>query len=540
MSFECLPLEILQAILDFLTFEELLGHSLVCRRWSQAAASLVSRRSWLVVHAQRARTIGVLQESQRNYTNVLIHQLNQGEPLESVLDVCSGKIRLRRLKIDRAPVDTLYWFSQLYTSWLEHLEEVHISLDHRYLKQDTCSGKSYNIALPKLKALNWSENHLRRGNRTVTIKGPRLRKVSVNDSFGSKLNLILPDCDTLDTVECTLYRKNFSDIFKCSFTHLNTLILRIYNTVQSVEFLTHLKSLKRFSLSLEYEKELLPTLFVDTVDTICEYKRLEALQLHVMNNESTLCCVSLSQLAESLARLKKLELNNVCLKSTNKILDFQQLSLIKLTNIVFKNGSDFLVLDYPKLQNISVSVSLLPKLVIQANKSNDTLFVNLDATSFAKAVDLYLVQFLQRTDHIRRLVLFKTDCYDTCTDGNVPHATTLGVESLSLVNLNTSLECVESVGKCSRLKHLYLSKCSLSIPKDSDRTLLLDQLDTLSLQWVQLDDRTRKLFPIVGHPDQQIIGEEVYSTLTVFNTVLRSTADFDPLGSIDLFPRSGV
>lgn len=452
MSFDSLPLEIVQLIFDWLPFRDLLSASLVCRSWYYASENPLTRRSWLAIHLDRTNDLTELAWNRRSHSNVLLTMVHSWEQLKPTMDICSEKVKLRRLSISRAWIDYVCQLFQLYADWLDRVEEVHISLDHRFFRNDTCSGKTYVIRLPTARCLHWSEIHIRRGNRTITVNGPRLKRVSISDSFASKLILILPDCDALESLECTLYRKNFTELYRASFEHLTTLILRIYYTVQNVKFLYYLPRLKWLTLLIEFEKELLEKLFVDTMDSITGCKLLEGLQLVLMGDTAP-CSVDLNRLAESLPHLEQLELNNVYLSPGWKPSAFQRLTLLKLVNVDLREETTILAMHYPALRTISINAKLLSRISLQAGPRNKQLFVNVESLNLTEALDSYLNPFLKQfSNRIRELILFKPDCYDTVVDSSCPLSGLHNVERLHLINMAISLESLKIIAESNHLK----------------------------------------------------------------------------------------
>ncbi|XP_019551334.2 uncharacterized protein LOC109421290 [Aedes albopictus] len=506
MSFDSLPLEIVQFIFDHLSFQDLLSASLVCRRWYSATEKSINGKSWLAVHLDRHNDLTELAWNRRRHDSVLVTMLHSWEQLKPAMDVCSEKIRLRRLSFSRSWIDYVCQFLQLYADWVDGLEEIHISLDHRFLRNDSCSGRSYVIRLPTARRLYWSEIHIRRGNRNITVHGPRLKTVSISDSFASKLNLILPDCDALESLECTLYRKSFTELYKASYENLTTLILRIYYTVQDVKFLDFLPKLKWLTLLIEFEKDLLETLFPETTKAICRCTHLKGLQFIPMGDVAS-SGIDLTRLSESLPDLQQLELSNMYLISTKKAPTFQNLTILKLVNVNLQQTDDIQEINYPSLRTVSLDVMLLPRISLLTSPKKVELFINVDSLNLAEAVELCLTPFLKQFHpSIRDLTLFKPDCCDTIVDFSCLQTGLEQVARLRLVNLAISLKSLALIGNSSGLRHLTLSKCLIGVRGTTDQVILLEQLDTFELQQVQLDDPKQMQFPLARNARENLMG----------------------------------
>ncbi|EAT40273.1 AAEL007975-PA [Aedes aegypti] len=516
MSFDNLPLEIVQLIFDYLSFQDVLSASLVCQRWYNATEKAINSKGWLAIHFDRHNDLTELAWSRRKHDSVLLTTIHSWDQLKPTMDVCSEKITLRRLSINRSWIDYVCQFFQLYADWVDRLEEIHISLDHRFLRNDTCSGRSYVIQLPTAKRLHWSEIHIRRGNRTITIHGPRLRNVSISDSFASKLNLILSNCDALESLECTLYRKNFTELYKASYENMTTLILRIYYTVQDVKFLDYLPKLKWLTLLIEFEKDLLETLFAETTNAICRCTHLEGLQFIPMGDIAP-ASVDLVRLSESLPRLQQLELSNMYLSSTRMASIFQRLTILKLVNVNLKHENDILEISYPSLHTLSLDVLLLPRLSLHTSPKKVELFINVDSLSIADTVELYLNPFLKQFyPSIQDMTLFKPDCCDTVVDSSCPQNGLERVTQLHLINMAISMKSLILIGNSKNLRHLTLSKCLIGV-RGTDEWMLLEHLDAFELRQVQLDDRKQMRFPLARTSQEKLTGQLKCGSI-VFNT----------------------
>ncbi|XP_055600844.1 uncharacterized protein LOC129749789 [Uranotaenia lowii] len=524
MSFDSLPIEMMLAIFEWLNLNELYEISVVNHHWYRVAGILIARRCWFVVSSVQQKNLETLMVSERHHRSILIQQLNSAgwEQIEPVLSICSGRLAVRQMMVCRTMADSLKQLFQKFGSWLADLEELHVSFDHRFLRNDGWSGWSHTICLPKVQQLYWSENHLRRGNRTISIDAPVLKRLVVNDSFGSKLNLILMRSDKMETLECTLYRKNFGDMFQQALNNLTCLILRIYNTIQDVGFLRSLGNLTWLNLALEYDKELLPLLFNQTIEIICKYKTLEGLQIHMMENEGALCSVSLAQLGQSLPNLVQLELNNICLKVSSRPTNiFQNLALLKLTEVVLRNEQP-LYLNYPNLEIISLSLLLLPSIVLQDGRTPQKLFVNLDAFRIEESIVLYLLPFLNRSPKVRDVTLYKTDQHDNLPSNfGLPQPMPLAVDRLHLINLELTVYCIQKLAESETLRHLILTRCVVRIRYEIWESVMpLHRLKTLQLRSVQLDDSGRMEFPFTCRSKVPIIGRKGSTTGYVFNTAI--------------------
>ncbi|XP_062552690.1 uncharacterized protein LOC134217876 [Armigeres subalbatus] len=534
MSFDfgSLPLEIVQLIFDQLTLDDLLSASLVCREWYSATEASITKKSWLAIQLDRHYILTELEWNRRSHCNLLLTTLRSWEELKPVMDVCTEKFNLRRLKINRSWIDNVCQFFQLYANWVDNLEEVHISLDHRFLQNDTFSGRSYTILLPAARCLHWSEIHIRKGSRAITVYAPHLKTVSISDSFASKLDLVLPDCHFLETLECTLYRKNFVDLYKASFEHLTTLILRIYYTVHDVYFLHALTKLKWLTLLVELDKDLLEPLFVETTNAINSCSGLEGLQLILMGDTAS-SSINLYRLSESLPRLRQLELNNMYLCSAGRTSVFHQLTTLKLVNVKLKEDDDILEISFSSLQTVSLDVKLLPRVNLPSPKKVE-LFVNVDSLNLAEAVDSYLSPFLnQFHSNIRTLTLFKSGGSNTRVDSVCPQNALMGVPQLNLINMAVSIESLKVIGSSKNLKHLTLTKCLLGI-REPFRKVLLQNLIVLEIRQVQLSDRKQLLFPLSIKKRDELRGRLLRGSI-LFNT----SWDDDGLSGSNCGPANG-
>ncbi|XP_062552688.1 uncharacterized protein LOC134217875 isoform X1 [Armigeres subalbatus] len=508
-NFGSLPLKIVQLIFEHLTLDDLLSASLVCREWYSATDAFITQKGWLALQLDQPNILTKLEGIRRRYSNLLLSMVPSFGELLLIIDVCAEKFNLRRLKINRTSIDNIWSMFFLlgdFKTWVNNLDEVHILLDHRFLQNDnhiTGRKMQYEIQLTAARCLHWSEIHTGKRNRAITVFAPRLKLVSISDSIDSIFDLELPDCHSLETLECTLYKKKFENLYKASFEHLTTLVLRIHYTVQDVHFLHALTKLKWLTLSVKFDKRLLETLFVETTNAINSCSDLEGLQLIIMGDTAS-SSINLYRLSESLPRLKQLELNNMYLSCAGNTSLFDQLITFKLVNVKLKEDDDILEMSYPSLQTISLNVKLLPSVNLLSSKKVE-LFVNVDSLDLAESVDLYLNPFLnQFYSNIRTLTLFKSGGSNTRVDSVCPR-NALGVPQLNLINMTVSLEILEIIASSGNLTHLTLSKCLLSI-QETFRMVLLKNLHVLEVRQVQLSDRKEVLFPLLTNNREELRG----------------------------------
>ncbi|XP_039433018.1 uncharacterized protein LOC120415527 [Culex pipiens pallens] len=497
MSYELLPLEVLEQILDNVKFSDLQNAALVCRQWCLAAEVLILRKSCLTVHDSLGGSqLEGLRQIGRNHVTICLRELNMWEEIRPALDVCRQKFRPRSIRISGILADHLNRFYCEYRDWVQDVEQVRVSLDDRFVYYFEELPAKYVLNFPKAKYLNWYECLYGAGEKTVTLNAPNLQEVVIDDSLDDTSVLKLPGCTKIDKLNCTFYTKKMEDIFDSPFSNLVQLWLCIYNELESVAFLDNLYNLVKLNLSITYSKNHMRELSWKVSESICKCHQLKHLQYIIIYDISPNCTVNLSKIAQNLVNLQSLDLGNLFIELTDQVLRFPSLKTMKLDGVDFANQSASIRLDAPALRSLSISARHLRRIHCINESLLRQLDADLETLKLEEAFLAHVVPFLQRFSNVRELTVANHNHHEKNADDSFPPTVHLTVDKLCFCNVGIRLECFRTVAAWSGLKELHLDNCFIGTGEEEE-SVVLTNVRQMRVSRVQLSDPVSKEFPIV-------------------------------------------
>nr|XP_029734192.1 uncharacterized protein LOC115269547 [Aedes albopictus] len=256
MSWDCLPLELLEHIFQNLDFDERKPLSLVCRRWNQAVYSRplcrslcieLSRGVWEQGGVAEQVTVvddAVVEASERDYRTVYVKWCRDTseEVLTSIsrlLGVLDEKCLLEGLIIDAPLGQGLCDFFRTHSELLARIRKLQVSTGTKDngLKADVCVLK-----MDQLETLFWREIvsgvHVHNKEPLFVIDAPKLhtaivkfgdsdldRRIAWHNGF-----MELGQCASLKTLKVHLHPQMWNSFFKQSLEALED--LTIYHRVE--------------------------------------------------------------------------------------------------------------------------------------------------------------------------------------------------------------------------------------------------------------------------------------------------------------------
>lgn len=520
MSYELLPLEVLEQILDNVSkFSDLLSAALVCRQWSLAAEVLILRKSCLTIHdGLGGGQLEGLRQIRRNHVTICLRELNMWDEIRPALEICADKFRPRSIRISGILADHLNRFYSEFREWIQDVEQVRVSLDDRFVYYFEEHPARYTLDFPKAKYLNWYECLYGAGEKTITLNAPNLQEVVIDDSLDDTSVLKLPGCTKIDKLSCTFYTKKMEDIFDSPLANLVQLWLCIYNELDSVDFLDNLYNLVKLNLSITYSKNHMRELSYKVSESICKCNQLKHLQYIIIYDISPNCTVNLSKIAKNLTTLKSLDLGNLFIELTDQTLHFPALKTMKLDGIDFANPSATITLNAPSLRSLSISARHLRRIHCCVNESLlHRLEADLETLKLEQAFLHHIVPFLQRFTNVRELTVLNHNHHEKNADDSFPPEVQLAaVEKLCFCNVGIWLDCFRTVATWSGLKELHLDNCFIGTGEEDD-PVMLTNLRQLRVSRVQLSDPVCKVFPIVLSGSEPVAFDDYDSEIYFSN-----------------------
>ncbi|XP_065083720.1 uncharacterized protein LOC135705796 [Ochlerotatus camptorhynchus] len=508
MDINQLPLEVLQEILSYLSYDELKVASLVCHRWNQASGTFIVRNGQLSIHEQVVKNLEMVRNSTRNYQSILIYRISKWEQLQAVVSECMQKFpNVRKLYLAGVLQDYLDRFYRAYRRWMERLEFLQVSLDDRFENLFVCEPEDYILTLPNLKQLYWKECLYGHGEKTVTIDAPGLEFVHIDDSLDASAVLRIPHCERLKYIRCMFYTKHFDDIFVGDFGNVETLILNIVHDKCNVSCLSKMHQLRYLSLHFGNAMN-----YLQEVEAMPNSKLLKVLIIRSDSRSLDKCTLNLEKIIGKFENLETLDLFGINLTANNEI-QADQLVFLKLREVTFSKNS---ILNAPKLKTLSLELDMLNYLQLRENKHLFELYVDLQVSIYNDSFEQIICTFLQEHKHIKNLTLGRVSSGEVLVqDDFIYDRIVESVEHLELHRFDVPINFFRLLAGWKSLKSLKLVACTINCSGMWNDVVRLPGVERIIVDCVQLRGTSRTDFPIllVNGANQEVVTKWNDSTL---------------------------
>ncbi|XP_053692611.1 uncharacterized protein LOC128741059 [Sabethes cyaneus] len=483
MDLNVLPTELLEHILSHSTFPDLLSNSLVCVRWNRVAAVLIGRRGRLNVNREMLDYPDVVENSNRQYKAISFKGPCEKKAMRKILLICADKFTPRKIEL---------------------LEILPDGMNRFYVYSQ------YRLIMPNLKRLNWNEfmfDSVESTTKAVTIVAPKLEVIYLFSSHDATSELEILTCDNIKRIVCTLYSHYFDDVFSGRLFQLEILCLYGGSGGYDFTFIERIPKLRWFEAHLRPEPDyLLPNL-----SSLYKCKNLESLMISFSNlPHGTL---DLSVLCHHLVNLKQIHLSQVLLRNSGAV-RAERLVFLRIEHAKFEDDNDSLLLIAPKLETLSLTMSVMAKTRIDTKSCVKKLYINMENFTLKDALDLYLQPFIQSNETVRELTLWvwHGNSREGIPDEKELETTLLHIERLEICHLHIGLNFFRSIARCQSLKHLSLVLCSIHCNED-DADIHLAGLDSMNVDMVKVEGSYRYRFPLIAGSEEQLRGRScIFST----------------------------
>ncbi|XP_055598033.1 uncharacterized protein LOC129747720 [Uranotaenia lowii] len=505
-----LPTEILQGILAFLPLSDLLNASLVCTTWNSAAELLIVRKCRLKVVNEMSDHLRLIRERCRNYRTVRICCRDEWSPMRLIVGELAKKIQPNELVLQFIIENHLFQFYQTFSEWFKHLVSIQICVHDNFSEYYSNTNECFEMCFPMVRFLQWDENKYFSRNKTICLNVPNVESIYFRNSFDETSELKIFKCNHVKRLIGYLNTKDLSQILSVeTLSNLEHITLDCGFRQVDFGFLGRIPNLK--SLVLVVEKKCLRTL--DSIQNLASLEKLHInSQFYSLGDNGV---ADFTKLEKTLESLKQIELTGFDILIPDTI-NCPRLKNLKLDNVEIKNKTNNLTIFAPKLNVLSLSISILSRIGILNNNLLGTLTTNVEDTEQWKTRKQDLYQFLKAHNSIRALSLQTTLMKSIIQEFRPLDEALMQIEKLQLRDMTVELDTFEAISKWKSLKHLLLEDCTIQV-SGSETMIILPFVKRMDISQYR-----SKVAPLTKVPIQ-LVNEKVREKLSPSAAFLMTT-----------------
>nr|XP_019551335.3 uncharacterized protein LOC109421291 [Aedes albopictus] len=507
MDINLLPTELLQEIMSYLCFETLKVASLVCHRWHQVSESFIIRNGQLLITESAANDLNVIRNCVRNYRVIWIARMEEWSKLQTVMAECIQRFpNIRKLYLSGCLQDYLYRFYNAHRNWVEQCESFQVSLDDRFADHMICGPEDFELTLPNLKTLMWSECLYGNGQKAITINAPKLESIYINDSLDASAVVRIPNCDNIKFIRCIFYTKHFDDTFVGNVSNVETLMVDVVYANCDISYLVSMLQLRYLRLRFGSATNALKD-----VESMHQCHQLKVLSITIQDANSEKGELKLDRVLRNFNNLQTLDLRAIDLK-VNSSVQATKLEFLKLRDVTCSSSA--VSLHLPSLKVLSVSVNILSKLQFNECSHFEELYLDLESAHLKQSLVHTAIPFILSHKSLKKLVLFRSNYQaNRIVDSAKYECKDLGLEHLELYYLDISIDFFRMISYWKSLRRLTIVACSINC-----RAIPYSIVHLPGVQWITLDcvkprGPSRKEFPLTFGRDCELQCVSVSSAL---------------------------
>lgn len=489
MDINSLPMELLQNIMSYLNYQSLKDISLVCHRWNDASEKFIVRNGSLHINNEAEAHLGDIRNCIREYQSICIHQLGWSS-LQLIVSTCAERFpRIRRLRLLDCLHDFVYQIYIGFQGWMGQCESLLVSIADLFDDPFLGGPKDFEITLPGLKCLSWSQSSYVDNQKLVTINAPNMERIYINNSH-SKFTLIrIPMSDRLKFIKCMFCARQFEDTFVGNISNVETLILKVAYDKSDAPFLKRMRNLRYLSLDLDHTERLLISL-----EEMHDCNQLKVLSIKMQVCEVVKGAIKLEKIFNNFQNLDTLELRDIDVSTTGQI-SAKCLTFLKLKNVNFL--SSCFSLNLPQLKTLSVSWNTLCNLQLSDCGQLKELFLEMQR-SLKQSFDHVANYFILNHNNLKKLVLHRGEYHDRIQDEGTYACNDLGLESLELYRTDININFFRMLSAWKSLRNLTIASCTINCEgaSENNEIIVLPYVERMRLDKVRLRGTQRNNFPL--------------------------------------------